>query len=177
MNFKYSVIAGFGNPGEDYENTRHNAGFNFIDFLAEELSFPAFELFKPDILFSKKDGVILVKPQSFMNRSGEALLKFMTKMELSILDLCVVYDDVDLPLGHFRFRTAGSAGTHNGMRSLIAAFKTQELARLRLGIENREEAQKEHQPLADFVLEKFKKEELKLLRACFSAAMESMKTS
>ncbi len=159
------IICGLGNPGPEYAETRHNAGFLFLDDWARKHDFPEFVL-KGDALVSEKgqgaDKVLLVKPMTFMNRSGEPLSKIVNFYKVPLENLVVVYDDVDLPLGEVRFRVDGSAGTHNGMKSVIQQLGGQGFKRLRLGIESRGKTAPEQMDLSDFVLSRFSDEEWEL---------------
>ena len=152
------LIVGLGNPGSQYEKTRHNAGFMLIDRLAEKFSaFIKREECRALIGRSmiENQTVEFVKPQTFMNLSGEAINCLLKKENREAKKLIVISDDLALPLGKVRLRPKGSDGGHNGLKSIIANLKTQEFIRLRIGI------QPEH-PLSDtrrFVLEKFSKSE------------------
>jgi len=151
------LLCGLGNPGRKYEGTRHNAGFDFVDAYAKKYEFPPFQE-KWNALVSEnglgEDRFLLIKPQTFMNLSGEALAKFVNFYKIPLEDVCVVYDDVDLALGTIRFRTEGSAGTHNGMKSVVEFLGTQEFPRLRLGI-----GQSELMDLSAYVLMPFTEKE------------------
>lgn len=130
-------IIGLGNPGPEYCQTRHNAGFLAVDHLAEKLGVSmtrrGFQsLYASGNLEGKS--LLLVKPQTFMNLSGEAVKQVLDYYKISSSQIMVVYDDLDLPLGALRFRTLGSAGGHKGMKSIIELLQTEEFARLRLGI-------------------------------------------
>jgi PTH1 family peptidyl-tRNA hydrolase len=150
------LIVGLGNPGAAYEQTRHNLGFMLVDRLASETN----SLVKREecrALLGRAEienrTVELVKPQTYMNLSGESLSCLLKKPERDAKRLVVVTDDLALPLGKIRLRSKGSAGGHNGLKSIINCLRTEEFIRLRIGI------QPEH-PLADakrFVLEKFSK--------------------
>lgn len=157
-------IIGLGNIGNEYENTRHNSGFVAVDSLAE----------KYNIHFDKKrkksiygEGMIngikvaVIKPTTYMNLSGEAIIEIMNWYKLDANDILVIYDDIDLKFGEVRYRTKGSAGTHNGMRNIIANIKTEEFSRIRMGIENRGNIPI---PLIDYVLQKFSKEEMAVIK-------------
>lgn len=135
------VICGLGNPGERYRFTRHNVGFRVVDLLADRWGHTGagsirdgaalLEIAHPDPL----GRVLLVKPMRFMNRSGAVLRGALRQREVEIeTDLLVVTDDIDLPLGRVRLRRSGSAGGHNGLRDVIAAFGSEEFARLRVGV-------------------------------------------
>lgn len=150
------LIVGLGNPGPTYEQTRHNLGFMLIDRLANELGAQVRRqecralIGRADI---GSDPVELVKPQTYMNLSGESLACLMKKDERSVKRLVVISDDLALPLGKIRIRPKGSAGGHNGLKSINDCLRTQDYIRLRIGI------QPEH-PIGDtkrFVLEKFSK--------------------
>jgi len=131
----YKLIAGLGNPGRKYENTRHNIGFMLLDRLAagEGCPFEAAARWQSE-LAKLTDGTWLIKPQTFMNLSGRALQQVMTFFKIEPAELLVVYDDASLPLGTLRFREKGSAGGHNGIRSIISHLGTEEFPRLKLGI-------------------------------------------
>ncbi|MDQ3043277.1 MAG: aminoacyl-tRNA hydrolase [Acidobacteriota bacterium] len=150
------LIVGLGNPGARYEKTRHNLGFMLIDRLAREFQTQIKReecrslIGRAEIENQKAE---LVKPQTFMNLSGEAISCFLKKENRSAKKLIVVSDDLALPLGTIRLRAKGSAGGHNGLKSIIQCLRTEEFIRLRIGI------QPEH-PLRDtkdFVLENFSK--------------------
>lgn len=152
------LFCGLGNPGKQYEQTRHNAGFLFIDAFAKKHDFPVFtEKWKAQISEKNIAGekVILLKPQTFMNLSGEALIRFVQFYKLNLNDLVLIYDDVDLPLGTLRYKESGSAGTHNGMKSVIHALGAESFPRLRLGVESRGVHMPEQMDLASFVLAPF----------------------
>lgn len=132
------LIVGLGNPGEKYARTRHNIGFACLDYLAERyrLSFSgrrANALLAEGAIAGQR--VVLAKPQTYMNLSGQAVsgLRSWYKIDPAE-DLLVIYDDLDLPFGKLRLRQRGSAGTHNGMRSIVGQLGSNEFARLRIGI-------------------------------------------
>ena len=135
------LIVGLGNPGEEYARTRHNTGFLTMDALAERLnvrvrrrSFNALT----EKLVHKGEQVILMKPQTFMNNSGEAVGKAVRYYHLDpAKDVLVIYDDLDLPAGKIRLREKGSAGGHNGIKSIIAHLGTSDFCRIRVGIGSR----------------------------------------
>lgn len=168
-------LIGLGNPGEKYQNTRHNAGFLFLDYLAAQLGGEGFKVekkFKSEIC--KVGDLLLVKPQTFMNLSGEALVALVNFYKCPLEDVLVIYDDVDLKLGDFRLRAKGSAGTHNGMKSIIACLGATEFPRLRIGIESRGEHAPAQQDLHSFVLENFREEELLELEKVFGEMMKEL---
>lgn len=132
------MIVGLGNPGSKYHETRHNVGFMLVDMLAkrENVSFTHDKIFQADIASTFIDGqkIYLVKPTTFMNESGKAVHALLAYYGLDERDLLVVYDDLDMVVGKIRFRQKGSAGGHNGIKSLIAHLKTQEFDHIKIGI-------------------------------------------
>ncbi len=169
------LLCGLGNPGEKYLNTRHNAGFLFLDAFAHEHDFPEFQEKWGGLVSEKGQGdekILLLKPLSFMNRSGEVLQRFVQFYKPPLSSVCVVYDDVDLPLGAVRFREKGSAGTHNGMKSVLFSLNTEGVPRLRLGVEAREPEMQDQMALSDYVLGDFSKEEREHLNKSFKEGME-----
>ena len=156
------MIIGLGNPGKQYETTRHNVGFKAIDLLAEQLSAPAPQT-KFNGLFSTvhvgTEKVMLVKPLTFMNLSGECVRPLMDYYDVSDEDIVVIYDDLDLTPGKLRLRAKGGAGGHNGMKSLIAHIGTDEFNRIRIGV-GRPDGR---MGVADYVLSSFSKEEQPLI--------------
>lgn len=131
------IIAGLGNPGREYERTRHNAGFAAVDYLAAlyriSLTKEKFSsLFGEGMIQGEK--VLLVKPQTYMNNSGEAVRAILDFYKLETRNLIVIFDDIDLDPGSIRIRVRGSAGTHNGMRSILYHLGTEEFPRIRIGI-------------------------------------------
>lgn len=157
-------IIGLGNIGKEYENTRHNTGFIILDKFAVENNIEISKKMKKSMfgegtICGKK--VILVKPTTYMNLSGEALREIVDWYKISMEDVCIIYDDIDLKFGNVRFREKGSAGSHNGMKNIILHSGTESISRLRVGIESREEDKPI--PLMNYVLSKFSKEEIELL--------------
>lgn len=132
------LIVGLGNPGDRYENTKHNVGFMFIDRIAkkENLSFSHDKIFQAAIAstFLNGEKVYLVKPLTFMNESGKAVYALLTYYGLHQEDLVVIYDDLDMAVGKVRFRQKGSAGGHNGIKSIVKYLGSQEFDRIKIGI-------------------------------------------
>jgi len=130
------IIAGLGNPGKEYENTKHNVGFHAVDKLAEahniKIQKIKFKALVGEGTFSDQK-VLLVKPQTYMNASGESLREIMTFYKEPIEHLIVIYDDIDLDMGNLRIRANGSSGTHNGMRSIIYQLRMDGFPRIRIG--------------------------------------------
>lgn len=167
------IIAGLGNPTPQYEKTRHNVGFDVIDLLSEKYNIRVNEkkhkaLCGTGIIEGQK--VLLVKPQTFMNLSGEsigAILNFY-KIEPET-NLIVIYDDISLAPGRLRIRKKGSAGGHNGIKSIISHAKTQEFLRIKIGVGEKPQGW----DLADYVLGRFSKEDRKLVEEAFEKACDA----
>lgn len=165
------AIVGLGNPGDRYSLTRHNVGFEVIDYMAlkYEVSFK----FKHKALIGSyfKDGekILIVKPQTFMNLSGESIVDVLEYYNIDLKDTLIIYDDIDLDLGKLRIRQQGSAGSHNGMKSVIYHLNSDKIPRLRLGI-----GVPENLPLVDYVLQKFNKDEIPILREMVIKAEEAV---
>lgn len=169
------MIVGLGNPGADYERTRHNLGFMLIDKLAAEAGATVKRsecrsLVGNTLIESQR--LLLAKPQTFMNLSGEAVGCLTQKYECDASSLIVISDDLALPFGSIRLRERGSAGGHNGLKSIIGALGTNEFVRLRIGI------QPEH-PLSDakrFVLDEFSRAERDSLPEILARAAEALRS-
>ena len=133
------LIVGLGNPGKEYENTRHNTGFKVIELVAEKLNAGApqkkFNGLNHKIKSDNTD-VILLKPQTFMNLSGECVIQFMNYFKIDLSDLLVIHDDLDLPVGKIRIKNTGSDGGQRGMRNIITHLGTSNIHRCRVGIDN-----------------------------------------
>lgn len=173
------LIVGLGNPGKEYEHTRHNVGFICADLLQKKLGFPEFALQKKfDALISegnyRAEKIIIAKPQTFMNASGNSVQKLLHFYRVKPADLFLIYDDVDLPFGKTRIRPQGSAGTHNGMKSVIEALGFQNFPRLRIGIESRGESAPKKQDITSFVLHPFLKEEKQAISKILEQAIEEL---
>lgn len=178
-NVGMKLIIGLGNHGKEYEKTRHNVGFMCIDGLAEKLGLPEFKLQKKfEALVSEGifngDKIILAKPQTFMNLSGLAVAKLVNFYNCGPKDIFVIYDDVDLPLGKIRLRAEGSAGSHNGMKSIVEHLGFSNFPRLRIGIESRGVSAPEQQEISSFVLTSFRKEEQINLKKAMQDAVSAV---
>ncbi len=174
------VICGLGNPGKGYSKSRHNVGFMFVDAFAKAHDFPKFEENGKSLVSEKGTGeekILLMKPLTFMNLSGEAVQEILSYYKVELKDFFVVYDDVDLPLGKIRFREQGSAGTHNGMKSIVQLLATMEFPRLRIGIESRGEIAPKEMNLHDYVLAPFLPDELPLLKEAIAEALKLLEKS
>lgn len=149
------VVVGLGNPGAKYEQTKHNVGFMCLDFYANKHNetFKFERKFNADVL--KMGQLLLVKPQTFMNLSGEAVRKILDYYNIDLDDVLVIYDDLDLPFARIRLREQGGPGGHNGIKSIIQHVNTNDFKRLRVGIDSNPMME-----AADYVLSKFSKQEL-----------------
>lgn len=156
------LIVGLGNPGKQYEKTRHNIGFEVIDTLSERLQIPLDQSKHKGLYgmgFVNGEKVFLLKPLTYMNLSGESVRPVMEYYQIELEDIIVIYDDLDLPVGRIRLRQKGSAGGHNGIKSIIAHVGSQQFNRIRVGINRPSNGQ----PITDYVLGKFTKDEQELI--------------
>lgn len=168
------LIVGLGNPGREYRETRHNVGFMVVDEIARRhrLEWAMAPSQVPEAFVVKKygpDPLLLAKPLTFMNRSGDAVSALARYYDVVPPDLLVVYDDVDLPFGRLRARARGSAGTHNGMRSIVERVGSTEFPRLRLGVGRGDR----RRDLADHVLSKFEPDERAALESFITRAADA----
>lgn len=167
------LIAGLGNPGPEYAATRHNIGFMVVDQLAAQFG-SAWEKSVPhareDALSTRCGAVFLVKPLSFMNRSGHPLFAVAQFYKIEPQEILVVLDDFSLPLGRLRLRERGGPGGHNGLESVIVQFGTEEIPRLRIGI-----GAGPREGSADYVLSRFFDEEKPIVRSTIDRAVEALK--
>lgn len=167
------IIVGLGNPGRKYENTRHNLGFITVDRIAEDLGIRVNKLkFKALIGEGRLGGrrVLLVKPQTYMNLSGESVREIAGFYKIPMENLVVIYDDFDLPTGSVRVRKFGSAGTHNGMKSIIYQLQSDRFPRIRIGT-----GKGDGENLIDFVTGGFTKEEVPVMREAVLRAAAACK--
>ena len=168
------VIVGLGNPGKKYENTRHNIGFAAIDYIAEKEGINI-NTGKHKALVGSGyiDGVkvLLVKPQTFMNLSGESLRLIMDFYKLEPEDFLVIFDDIDLDVGRIRIRRKGSAGGHNGIKSIISHLGSMEFPRIKIGVG----AKPPGYDLADYVLGHFSKADQEILQERFEDVYDAVK--
>lgn len=166
------IIAGLGNPTKQYDKTRHNVGFSVIDLLADKYNIDVTE--KKHKAFCGKgviegQKVVLAKPQTFMNLSGESIRAIVDFYKVEPEDIVIIYDDVSLEPGQLRIRLKGSAGGHNGIKNIIAHLGTQEFPRIKVGIG----AKPPRMDLADYVLSRFSQGEQKMMDEAFSEAGEA----
>ncbi len=171
------IIIGLGNPGLKYKKTRHNIGFMALENFRKEGNFPSFKgkkQFQAEI--SEKNGVVLAKPQTFMNSSGLAVRAFTTYYLLPTTNLFIVHDDFDLPLGEIKVAESSSAGGHHGVQSIIDNLKTNSFTRVRIGIRPNSTSTLPTANLKaeDFVLKKFAKEEQPLLQEALKKTCQKL---
>ena len=167
------LIVGLGNIGDKYVFTRHNVGFMLVDSIAlnSNLNFRENTRLK-SLMTNLRDGYndfLFIKPTTFMNLSGEAVRAIMDYYKIAIKDILIVYDDLSLELGKIRFRSNGSDGGHNGIKSIIKHLGTNNIARLKIGI-----GPQPNIPSEVFVLQNFSKEELEILKTTISRAKEAI---
>jgi len=151
------LIAGLGNPEDKYENTPHNIGFKVIDLFKERFNFPNFSL-DENVLISKKNDIILIKPQTYMNNSGVGVKQVASYFKIKNEDIWIVHDENDLKLGELEINKNIRVKGHNGIKSIIEKLGTQDFIRFRIGINN-----KEKHDLMDYVLKPFSKEEQEII--------------
>lgn len=169
------VVVGLGNPGKDYANTRHNVGFDTIDLLGARNNITINKIkFKSVYGEGTINGekVILVKPQTYMNNSGETVRDIYNFFKVPIGNIIVIVDDIDIEFSTVRVKSKGSAGSHNGLKSIINLMGNQNFPRVKIGIGTK----KPKQDLASFVLSKFSKEERVLIEESMVTAAESVET-
>lgn len=167
------LIVGLGNPGKEYEKTRHNIGFELIDRFAESYNFPSFKEKFKGLMSEKNIGgekVILLKPQTFMNLSGDSVVQFVNFYKLNPKeDVAIIFDDMDLPLGKTRVKINGSSGGHNGIKSIISHIGS-DFFRLKCGIGRG----KDKNNTINFVLGKFSKEDMELIEPLLNIGIEAI---
>lgn len=171
----YAVI-GLGNPGRDYEDTRHNIGFNTVDLLAYRNNIEINKI-KFKSVYGKgrigNESVLIVKPQTYMNNSGISVLDLCQYYKIPIENILVVADDIDIGFGTLRVKRKGSAGTHNGLKSVIYHLKSEDFPRIKIGIGS----PPLEWDLADFVLSKFQKEEEEIIKKAVEVACEAIEAT
>ena len=167
------LIVGLGNPESDYANTRHNMGFDVINKISKKCDIKVSKS-KFDALYGmgeiESNKVILVKPQTYMNLSGESVIQFKKFYKISNKEIIVIYDDIDLAVGDIRLKPKGGAGTHNGMRSVLQNLNTEDFIRVRVGIgtpENKED-------MINYVIGPIPKREKEVLEESIEKAADSV---
>ena len=162
------LIVGLGNPGKDYENTRHNVGFSFVDYyLQTKKIIPTWSKKFDGVMFKytiERESVIFFKPHTFMNLSGDAVKKIMNYYQISINDLLIISDDLDLNLGNFKLKMRGSSGGHNGLRDIENKIHSSNYKRLKIGI-----SKSDNINTKDYVLGTFSKNEKEVLFSLFDS--------
>jgi PTH1 family peptidyl-tRNA hydrolase len=166
------LIAGLGNPGEKYAGTRHNIGFMVVDFIVRkyDLKIKKHELFEIAHLDIDEKELVLMKPLTFMNRSGLAVKYGIEANNIVLSNLLVISDDLALPFGRLRLRAKGSSGGHNGLQSIIDYLQSNQFPRLRVGIK----PETEIEDVVEFVLSKFTHEEMEKIDAIIERAAEAV---
>jgi PTH1 family peptidyl-tRNA hydrolase len=180
------IIVGLGNPGKEYQNTRHNAGFMGVDKLAENLGLPWHRGKKFSAAIAEGNGFILAKPLTFMNLSGQSVRTILSYYKLlpkkiglfvkkssDLKDIItIIHDDLDIPLGKFKLASNSRSAGHNGVQSIIDQIKTKNFTRLRLGIKTQA---REQVPAEKFVLENFSTNEIKIISDVIDEALKIFK--
>ena len=149
------IVVGLGNPGDKYSKTRHNVGWLFLDYLSE--------VYGIDVIFAK--------PMTFMNLSGNSVQKLKNWYKVEDKDIMILFDDIDIPFGTFRYREKGSGGSHNGMKDVVQKLGAQDIKRVRIGLGG---LKHEKQDMVDFVLQRFSKDELVKLEEVFAEASKQV---
>lgn len=166
------LIVGLGNPGAEYERTRHNVGWRVVDAFARKFRIAVAKHEKSAMTGTGRvagGSVMVAKPLTYMNLSGDAVRLLINAYLESPAEMIVVYDDIDLPLGRLRIRPNGSAGTHNGMRSIISEIGTENFPRLRIGIGAQEQGR-----LRDYVLDEFSPEDEPIVERAVGRAVDAL---
>jgi len=164
------LIVGLGNPGDEYENNRHNIGFVIVNELCKKIHANNFKKKRSYFVADKNDFLFLL-PRTYMNLSGIAIRKAVKKYKIALDNLLIVLDDINLPLGKIRIRENGSSGGHNGLKSIIAELNSQDFPRLRMGVGAKNQ-QESDISLRDFVLSDFTEEEINFLEKPISQSVE-----
>lgn len=181
------LIVGLGNPDKEYGETRHNVGFMFLDALAKKIKAGDFELAKKleaEIATGELNGqkVILAKPQTFVNKSGDAVKKIIASHKLKAASLIVVHDDLDVPFGSAKLTPGSGSGGHKGVQSILNRLKTEKVSRLKIGLangklkiaRNQKTVQKRKEMVANFVLSKFTPNEKEGLEKVFKEGIKKL---
>ena len=164
------LVAGLGNPGTEYAHTRHNIGFVVVDLLAHQAGLVWEKSGKWDAATARLGNALLVKPASYMNRSGHPVFAIAQFFKITPEEILIALDDFSLPLGRLRIRQSGGPGGHNGLESIIVQFGTEEIPRLRVGI-----GPAPAEGTTEYVLSNFFEEEKALVRSTIERAAEAVK--
>lgn len=176
------LIVGLGNPGDAYVNTRHNLGFGVVDKFVSSIKYPV--LWEDQKKFKSKiakipSGLMVVKPQTYVNKSGMAVKLAVSYWRIAISDLIIIHDELDLPLGKIKVRMGGAAAGHHGVESIIEALGTDKFIRVRLGIGNLRTKSGEHKgqtvSAEKFVLEPFMRSEKSQLKHMIKQSLKALK--
>jgi len=173
MTEKAKLIVGLGNPGSEYSQTRHNIGFMVMDFLEKKYSLSWKEKFKGQYsqISAGDEKIYFLKPQTYMNLSGESVSALCTFFKIGISDILVVYDEIELPFGTLVFKKGGGLAGHNGLKSIVAQMGSQDFLRLRMGV-----GRPVHGDVASYVLSKFSSEEKIILSNFLEGATGAVTT-
>ncbi len=172
---KIKLIVGLGNPGKKYSNTRHNMGFDVLDNVAKKLGITTWKERYGGLYFDTyidMSRVIFLKPQKFINLSGDVMIEFVRFFGIALDDIIVISDDLDLPLGSLKLKLRGSSGGHNGLKNIEEQLKSNEYKRIKIGISNDKEMDTK-----DYVLGKLSKEEKKILNPVIEKATDAVISS
>ncbi|MCT4612681.1 MAG: aminoacyl-tRNA hydrolase [Clostridia bacterium] len=167
------IVIGLGNPGAKFDETRHNVGFDIIDAFVDEKGLKIDKnKFKGIYTKFKLNGedVVVLKPETYMNLSGESVIEVMNFFKVTNEDIIVIYDDISLDVGKIRIKKKGSAGGHNGIKNIIKMIGTEEFDRLRFGVGNKPD----YMDLADYVLGRFNKEDKVIVDREIKTAVEAL---
>lgn len=170
------IIAGLGNPGSKYEDTRHNIGFMTLDSLAKKLGIKVNKIKFQGLVGEGrlgKERVVLVKPQTYMNNSGQCIGEICRFYKVDPQDLIVIVDDIDIEFASLKIKKKGSAGTHNGLKSVIAHLHSQNFPRIKIGVGEKGV----DEDLANFVLSTFRKKDQKHIDQAIDAGAEAVITA
>lgn len=169
------IVVGLGNPGKEYEKTRHNIGFMALDYVAQKNSIEFnYRKFNSIVGTGELEGkkILLIKPQTYMNLSGQAVAEAARFYKISPEKIILIFDDVSLPCGKIRIRNKGSHGGHNGVRNIIDMCGSDKFPRIKIGVGSKPN---EHWDLADWVLSKFTDEDMSLLKNSMENTYASLK--
>lgn len=159
------LVVGLGNPTKEYENTRHNIGFMYLDYLFDNNNFSLNKKFNALELEKNINGekILFIKPLSYMNLSGEVVIKYVNYYKINVSDILVIQDDLDMPIGKFKLMFNHGAGGHNGIKNIILNINSKEFLRLKIGI-----SKNNNIDMKDYVLGRFSKEEINLINNTFN---------
>lgn len=169
---KIKLVVGLGNPGKEYEKTRHNMGFRVLDTVAKNIGITKWKERDGALYFDTFigfDKVIFIKPQKYINLSGDVMIKFVNFFDIDVDDILVISDDLDTPIGNIKIKEKGSSGGHNGLKNIESQLKTQNYKRIKVGISNNKDLDTK-----DYVLGKFSSAEEKLLKQAIDTAASAV---